>query len=474
MPFTGKSYESILKERTRLRKQAEKYNLELLEQFKGIEEKKKFEEHAYGPMYIAEKYHSLIKKADILIADYSGHSIGRDCEIIIAKEIFDKRVIAIIPNKSMRNHPWIRLYSDYIVSDLISAFKLANKLSALPLSSEISMLSREQKDKIDLVAEKNYSDLRELIPTELLRRWEALFGKDYKEVLKVSFEKLPQTLRVNLLKTSLKDFDKLPLNNDLSLSRLPFSPTAFRLRSSNNKNAFTSSAYKKGLIYVQEYASMLPVLALNPKQGDSVLDIAAAPGSKTTQLAELMNNKGKIIANDISKERLELLKKAAKRQGIKIIKPKLGDGSKLGNLYPNKFDKVLVDGPCSNEGIIRYKFHKLLEWSLLLIYHLQEGQFNLLESGFKALKPGGTLVYSTCSFGPEENEGIVQKLLQTHTDAILDDISFPGVKTRKGLLKWEHRNFDKSMQKTVRIYPQDNNTIGFFIAKIEKRKQKVN
>src|SRR5262249_20690319 len=143
------SYEEIFHERTQLRHKLHAQGLELVEQFIGVEDKNCYEDHAYGPLFITKKDHELLKLADVVIADYSHHSIGRNCEIVIGKEIFDKRVIAIVPDPHMQNHPWVRFYSDYIVTDPDEAILLAKKLSRFSLSSEISKLSREQKDTTD-------------------------------------------------------------------------------------------------------------------------------------------------------------------------------------------------------------------------------------------------------------------------------------------------------------------------------------
>lgn len=474
MPFTGKTYEEIVEERSRILSTAKSFGLDIIEQFVGIEEKEKFESHAYGPLFIAEKDHNLIKASDLLIADFENHSIGRDCEIIMAKEILDKRVISIVSDSHMKNHPWVRLYSDYIVLNQNEAFKLASKLSQFTLSSQISQLSREEKDKIDLqitelLNNKNLSTILELLPTELKRRWQILFGYEYQTIIEYSFKELPKTLRVNTLKSDIQKFSEIVNNYSWKLTPLEISPTAFRL-STGTKIIFDDiPEHREGLFYVQELASMLPTIALDPKPTETILDIAAAPGSKTTHMSQLMENKGEILANDISAERLEKLKNIVERLGVRNVKYHLGDGTTLGDTYPESFDKVMIDGPCSNEGIIRYKAHKFFEWTLLQIYQLIKIQKNLLESGYKALKPGGVLVYSTCTYSPEENEAVIDYLLRKYPSIDVVPIKFNGIKTRNGLTKWEHSSFSERVTNTLRVYPQDNNSIGFFIAKIVKQ-----
>lgn len=473
MPFTGKSYDEILEVRSRLKKKIEAAGLELLEQFVGIEEKDKYEAHAYGPLFIAKKDHDLLKSAGIVIADYSDHSVGRDCEIVIGKEIFDKRIIAIVPNTHMQNHPWVRLYSDYIVSNQDEAIELAKKLCRFNLSAEISKLSRQQKDTTDdqidnLLKSEGVDSVAELFPTELKRRWQQLFGDGYTSIVKASFDSLPKTLRVNTLHSNAEELKEIANKYSWDITPLEFSDRAFKLSVSPIPNFGQVPEYQEGKFYIQQLASMLPAIALDPKPGEKILDIAAAPGSKTTQMAEMMEDKGEILANDNSEERMEILKRAVERHKLTSIKFHLGDGAVLGDMYPEAFDKVMVDAPCSSEGILRYKAHKFFEWYLLSIYRMTEIQKQLIDSGYKALKSGGTLVYSTCTFGPEENEAIADYLIKKYPSAKIEPIEFAGVKTRPGLTTWEHFEFDKTVANAMRLRPNENDSVGFFLVKLKK------
>jgi tRNA (cytosine49-C5)-methyltransferase len=478
MPFTGKCYEDLVCERTQIREKLKAHGLELAEQFIGIEEKEHYEAHSYGPLFIAKKDHQLLKSAGIVIADYTHSSIGRDCEIVLGKEVFDKRIISIVPDSHTRNHPWVRLYSDYIVETQVEAFELAKSLSRLDLPSQVSRMSREQKDTTDLqihdiLSKKGIGDVYSLFPTELVRRWRNIFGEEYDDVVGTCFRPLPKTLRVNLLRTTSEAFSALAIEKRWNIEALEFSKNAYTLKSDSPIDIWGLPEYQNGHFYMQQLASMLPAIALNPKPGEDILDIAAAPGSKTTQMAEMMKGEGKIIAIDISSERVEILNKAIARHKLNhIIDVQTRDAAELEAKYTESFDKVMVDVPCSCEGITRYKAHKLFEWNLLNIYRLTEIQKRLLESGFRALRPGGTLVYSTCTFGPEENEAIVDHLLKNNRDSVeIESIEFPGIKTRPGLTHWEHAKFDNALARTIRLYPQDNNSIGFFIAKLTKKQR---
>ena len=477
MPFTGRTYKEIVEYREKIRKLATKSNLDLLEQFVGVEKKDRFETHGYLPLFIAQKDHGLINMAHVVIADFSGHSIGRDCEIVVAKEVMDKRVISVVPDRHMRNHPYIRLYSNYIVNEVEKAFVLSQQLAQFSLSETMSGFTREQKDQTDLsIAESlNRGDgdaLTRLLPTELKRRWKMLFGSEYAEILDWSFKPYEsKAIRVNRLKSSTDEFVAIAEKykwNSSSLDSIDLQ-NVFRIQDIPQAHRFgTTPELKNGLFYVQDLASILAPIALDPKSEDQVLDLGAAPGSKTTQMAEMMGNRGKILAVDISAPRMDALQNVVKRMGVDIVTPLVADGTTIGDKFPGAFDKVLIDGPCSCEGIFRYKAHKFLEWDLLSIYKLTDIQLGLLNSGYKALKPGGTLVYSTCTYAPEENEAIVDEFLKMESSANLETIHFEGIKTRPGLTEWEHQKYDQSLSGAVRIVPQDNDTIGFFIAKITK------
>ncbi|MBI2628954.1 NOL1/NOP2/sun family putative RNA methylase [Candidatus Pacearchaeota archaeon] len=230
-----------------------------------------------------------------------------------------------------------------------------------------------------------------------------------------------------------------------------------------------------GYYYIQEISSMMPILALNPDENDIFLDIAAAPGSKTTQAAARMNNKGTIIANDLQLSRIVSLSTNLQRCGVTNTIITQMDGrelcKKLNNLNPKfSFDKILVDAPCSGEGTIRSSPRTALNFSENIIKSLGGIQKSLLTKSLQVLKINGELVYSTCTHSPEENEAIISHVLETYHESIkLEDIKLPkSFKTRQGITEWKNTKFHKDVKKCARIYPQDNDTEGFFIAKLKK------
>jgi len=230
-----------------------------------------------------------------------------------------------------------------------------------------------------------------------------------------------------------------------------------------------------GYFYVQEISSMLPVIAMPPKENEFYFDMCAAPGSKTTQAAAKMKNKGTIIANEMSMGRMRILASNLERCGVTntIITRKEGQAlmKKLQNADLPKFDKISVDAPCSGEGTLRGSPKTFLMWNIKTVNYLSKVQKELFREAFKQLKVGGELLYSTCTHAPEENEEVVDAMLKEFDDSIeIIPVNLP-LKTRNGITQWENKEYDKRVQLSQRLYPQDNNTEGFFVSKFKKTKE---
>ncbi len=226
-----------------------------------------------------------------------------------------------------------------------------------------------------------------------------------------------------------------------------------------------------GYYYVQEIASMLPILALQPQEGELVLDLCASPGSKTTQMAATMNGSGCIIANEMNMGRLKILAANTERCGVSNAIITRKEGTSLCYQMQNSgvlFDKILVDAPCSGEGTLRTSPRTAEMWSINTVKKLSKIQKHLFASAFEILKVGGEIVYSTCTHSPEENEEIVDFALKEFKGRIeVKTISLP-IKCRPGLSKWEDKEYEKNVFKACRVYPQDNDTEGFFIVKFRR------
>ena len=228
--------------------------------------------------------------------------------------------------------------------------------------------------------------------------------------------------------------------------------------------------HQLGLFYVQELSSMMSALALSPKEHELVLDICAAPGSKTTQLSAMMNNTGFLLANDVKIDRLSALISNTERCGCMNVIATRMDGVRLCQIFEKKkvfFDKILVDAPCSGEGIIRSDHKVWKMWNPNMIRGLSALQKKLVASALGCLKKGGTLVYSTCTFEPQECEEVMQFALD-HFQVELEEFSLP-LKTREGLKTWQNKTFSSEIKKCKKLFPQDNDTEGFFVAKLKKK-----
>jgi len=223
-----------------------------------------------------------------------------------------------------------------------------------------------------------------------------------------------------------------------------------------------------GYYYVQELSSMLPILALKPKENELVLDLCAAPGSKTTQSSEMMKNTGTIIANDKDIGRMIVLASNLERIGSTNTIIARNDAIQLCQKLAKlgmKFDKILLDVPCSGEGTIRSSPKTLLMWNIKMISKLSRLQKKIASSAIELLKDNGEMVYSTCTHAPEENEAVVSFLVE-RLNMEVEKISLP-VKCRQGLNEWEKEKFQPELENSCRIYPQDNDTEGFFVAKLK-------
>ena len=290
--------------------------------------------------------------------------------------------------------------------------------------------------------------------------YKELLNDRYKEFREILFKPLRKSIRINTIK----------INTQKALRRLqaykfypvPWCKEGFFLE--NGKGIGNTIEHQLGYIYVQEAASMIPALALEPQEDDVVLDMCASPGSKTTQMAAMMNNKGLIVANDYRGKRLSPLGMNINRCGVVNTAITLMMGHNISGML---FDKILVDAPCSATGAIRKALRVLDMWNINGIKRLAGAQRQLIKRAFELLKPGGIMVYSTCSLEPEENEAVIDYLLQTFTNAKLMDINL-NVKRSQPILEYKTRNFNPEIKKALRIWPMDNDTEGFFVAKIEK------
>jgi len=274
---------------------------------------------------------------------------------------------------------------------------------------------------------------------------------------------LRRSLRVNTLKISVSDFLALVAPYDWHLTPVPWCAEGFWIeRDDEERLPLGSTAeHLSGLFYIQEASSMLPVAALfaDGNQPVRIMDVAAAPGSKTTQIAARMGNHGAILANEYSASRVKVLHANISRCGISNVALTHFDGRVFGAALPECFDAILLDAPCSGEGVVRKDPDALRNWSPESTASIADTQRELIASAFHALRPGGTLIYSTCTLNREENQQICQWLLDEWPDAVeiapLNDL-FP--EAGKAI----------TAEGYLHVFPQIYDCEGFFVARLRK------
>ncbi len=289
---------------------------------------------------------------------------------------------------------------------------------------------------------------------------------DWKTFKEVSLSFLRGSIRVNTLKISVEECRKR-LEKDWKLEQIPWCKEGFWVEHKEGRRDIGNTVeHQLGYYYVQEAASMISPVVLEPKRGEIILDMCAAPGSKSSQIAQYMENKGILIANDYQYIRLQPLGINLQRMGITNSIITLMEGRFFKN-SDIKFDRILVDAPCSGTGTIRKSLKTLGIWNPNAIRRLAGQQRQLIDTAFSILKEKGILVYSTCSLEPEENEGVIDFLLNKYENAKLEEIKLD-IKRSKAILEFEGNKYNEEIKKCLRIWPQDNDTEGFFVSKIKK------
>lgn len=311
---------------------------------------------------------------------------------------------------------------------------------------------------------------RQRLPQDFIKRLEENFPPPVVDrILAGMSEERLTTLRVNTLKSNVREVMYALREAGIKFERVGWYAEALIIKDKKEKDLEKLSLYAEGKIYLQSLSSMVPPLLLRPEPGDKVLDMAAAPGSKTTQMAAMMHNQGLIVANDVHPIRLERLRFNLQRQGVEVVQLRSGDGTILGKEYPAFFDRVLVDAPCSGEGLFLVGQPRTYRpWTPRLVARMASLQVKLLASAVEALRPGGVLVYSTCTLAPEENEGVVARILERFpgkVEVVEPACSFPELLPSATVLG--EKEFGDFLRKTRRILPSSTME-GFFVAVLKK------
>ncbi|RME63373.1 MAG: RsmB/NOP family class I SAM-dependent RNA methyltransferase, partial [Nitrospirae bacterium] len=266
----------------------------------------------------------------------------------------------------------------------------------------------------------------------------------------------PSHLRVNVLKCAPEELAGRLNAYGAKLSPLPL-PHCFEFSGLEKPGA--TLEYFLGYYHMQGLSSAIPPFVLELRPGHRVLDMCASPGSKTTQMAALMENKGLIIANELNRKRLGILKFHLERLGVinavvtnyqaQNFPERTPDGGRLS------FDRVLLDAPCSGEGRFRLQMRpdewdKMQPYSEELSLKMRGYQFQMLTKAYKLLRPGGVLVYSTCTYSPWENEAVVDDFLKTHPEAVLEEIKLPfSLNLAEGVTEWRGYSFSEVIKRCI-------------------------
>lgn len=297
-------------------------------------------------------------------------------------------------------------------------------------------------------------------PEFLVEDWLSTFGREFTEKILDSLLTRPDFyVRVNTLKTSTEAVVEELSKEGIGALPGRFLNEALILR--NVSDISRIKAYTEGRITVQDESSMLAAKVLDPQPGETILDICAAPGGKTTHIAEYMKNEGRIAAWDIHEHKVRLIRNNAERLGVKIIEPEVRDALAPAGELAGKFHRVLADAPCSGTGIIRrkpdIKWHRETEDFGKLV----ELQQKILYNASRYVMPGGVLVYSTCSIDPRENSAVVNAFVKENPDFILEPIN-----SLSGIIE-DKKETSEGM---LNLYPHIDGTDGFFIARLKRNK----
>jgi len=281
---------------------------------------------------------------------------------------------------------------------------------------------------------------------------------DYKKFFQTSLKW--KSIRVNTLKIGREKLLK-KLENKFEIKEIPWYENGLWVKGEISK----CIEYYMGYYHIQEAGSMIPPLFLQPEKRGIVIDACAAPGSKTTQISMMMENNGMVVANDINIKRIRALVHNIQKMGAMNVIVTNYDVRRLKEMGI-KANYILLDAPCTASGKISKIDSILKKWKYSRIKAMSAKQKKLIEGAYHALEDNGIMVYSTCSLEPEENEEVIDFALKNF-DFEIEKVHVKGLKTRKGIKRWFGKEYEGA-EKCIRIWPQDNNTEGFFICRLRK------
>ena len=313
-------------------------------------------------------------------------------------------------------------------------------------------------------------ELRSELPSEFTARLHEIDGRRANAIM-ASFDVAKRPcLWLNPLRADPTETLDAIADSGIELRPLRWMDAAYLARSQDRESLVHCAAFARGEIYLQNPSSLLAARLIAPRPDEEVLDLAAAPGGKTIQMAAMMANRGRVAAVESVKRRFFRMKANLERAGVANVVPYLMDGRQVGRKTPERFDRVLLDAPCSSEGRFRVsKPSSFRHWSMRKVRECARKQRALIRSALQALKPGGRLLYCTCSFAPEENELVIQHVLDRMGDEIdIARVDIPVPNATPGLARWRDKALDPRLERAVRVVP-DEAFDGFFLCLLEKR-----
>ena len=298
------------------------------------------------------------------------------------------------------------------------------------------------------------------LPEFLIEKLTNQYGEDIKnQIIEGYSKKRFTTFRVNTIKATVEEIEEVLKQKEISFDKVSWSKDVFILKENDESDVEALDIYKEGKIYLQSLSSMLPPIILEPQEGKDILDMAAAPGGKTSQMAALSNNKAHITACEMNNIRIEKLKYNVEKQGATCVYVMQKDSRQIDDFF--SFDQILLDSPCSGSGTLYLENPNINKYfTKVLVEKSTKAQFALLKKALRILKPGEEMVYSTCSILKEENEDIVRKAMSTAKCEIVK-IEFEGMECLPLL--------PVDIEGTLCIKP-DEYYEGFYVAKIRKLK----
>lgn len=300
-----------------------------------------------------------------------------------------------------------------------------------------------------------------MLPQDFINRMKKMLGNEYDAFLESYENEKYQALRLNPLKVKKQVFEK---NTCFHIKEVPWAENGYYYEKEDypGKHPY----HDAGVYYIQEPSAMAPAEYLEVKPKERVLDLCAAPGGKSTQLAAALKGEGLLISNEIHPARAKILSENIERMGIRNAVVTNETPAHLAEYFPAYFDKILVDAPCSGEGMFRKNEDACMEWSLENVELCAKRQDEILDCAAQMLRPGGRLVYSTCTFAPAENEGSISRFLERHSDFCIIPVEKKAGMS-SGVPDWIDKPA-KDIEQTIRLWPHKLKGEGHYLAVLQK------